>query len=356
MVMNLYRNIDKSKIQFDYVVHIHNDSHLFKEAVKLGAKVYYCPRFNLQNSFNYIMWWWSFLDSHKEYKIIHSHVRSTAAIVLMLAKKMGYVTISHSHSTSSGKGIVAIIKNCLQYPIRFVADYFMACSDRAGKWLFGRRIYGSPNYFTVNNSIDSKKYIYNNEVSERIRYELNISPEDFVIGHVGRFTEPKNYPLILEIFEQIIKRKGRYNYRLLLVGDGELKEEIIAWIKEKKLEDKVILTGMRADANEIMMAMDLFLFPSKWEGLGMVVIEAQATGCKCLVSTEVPKETNISNLIEYIPLKAPLEQWNTKILSIEKYEKRDMHQRIIDANYDIRRNVEWFEQFYLNISEGNKCI
>ncbi len=160
MIMNIYRNIDRSQIQFDFVIHSGGMTSLANEAVDLGATIYACPSYSVSSASNYNKWWKNFFKEHIEYKIVHSHVRSTAAIVLSIAKKNGCVTISHSHSTSSGSGVSAVVKNILQYRIRYTADYFMGCSQGAGEWLFGKKVCASDRYFNVRNAIDAKKYIY----------------------------------------------------------------------------------------------------------------------------------------------------------------------------------------------------
>lgn len=348
MIMNLYRNIDRSKVQFDFVIHAGGMTELALEAQELGATIYNCPSYSLSTVSSYSAWWRQFFIEHPEYKIVHSHVRSTAAIVLGIAKKSGCVTIAHSHSTSSGSGVSAVIKNLLQYRIRFIADYFMGCSQVAGEWLFGKKTCGSDRYFNIKNAIDAQKFVFDESVSRSIRSELGFSDDDFVIGNVGRLTEAKNHEFIISVFKEIHNKDSRY--KLLLVGDGELREHIFRIIEESNLGNSVQLVGMKSNANQYMMAMDLFLFPSKWEGLGIVLIEAQAAGCNCIASSCVPMETQITDLVEYIGLNKSVAYWTEKILEKPRSKHEDMHQSIIDSGYDIYESAKWIEKFYENIA------
>ena len=347
MIMNIYRNIDRKKIQFDFVIHTGGITDLAFEAQNLGATIYRCPPYSFTTARAYSLWWKKFFIEHPEYKIVHSHVRSTAAIVLGIAKKKGCVTIAHSHSTSSGSGLNAIIKNLLQYRIRYTADYFMGCSQIAGEWLFGKKICHSDRYFNVKNAIDAKKYVFSEYTAKSIRSELGFSDEDFVIGNVGRLTEAKNHEFIIDIFREIHKKDSRY--KLLLIGDGELREHLSQVIKNSNLDNSIQLIGAKSNANQYMMAMDLFLFPSKWEGLGIALIEAQATGCNCIASSCIPRETQITDLVEYIDLDKPVTYWVDKIWKKQKSKHEDMHQCIIDSGYDICESTKWIEKFYETI-------
>ncbi len=347
MIMNLYRNIDRTKIQFDFVIHADGITPLAKEAQSLGAVIYSCPSYGLKTSKAYKRWWQTFFEEHPEYKIVHSHVRSTAALVLGIAKKNGCTTIAHSHSISSGSGVSAMVKNLFQYRIRFIADYFMGCSQVAGEWLFGKKVCSSNRYFNLRNAIDAQIYRYDKEIAESVRKELGYSDNDFVIGHVGRFSEPKNHMFLLDVFSEVHKRNPKY--KLLLVGDGELRKDIKKKIQDNKLENAVTLTGVRSDVSRLMMGMDLFFFPSLYEGLGIVMIEAQATGCPCITSNGVPKEAQISDLVKYLKLDDSQNIWVDAVLDVKKIERKDMFETVSNAGYDITESASWLQNFYENI-------
>ena len=349
MVMNLYRNLDRDKIQFDFVMHCTGKCDYNEEIEKLGGRIFSVPRFHGTNYFQYIAAWNGFFQEHREYRIIHGHVRSTASIYLGIAKKYGLVTIAHSHSTSSGKGIRAAAKNILQYPIRYRAEYLFACSRGAGRWLYGKKAVSKPNFRIVNNAIETEKYAFNLAVRSRMRKTLGLE-DKFVVGHVGRFHPSKNHAFLLEIFYATL-RKDR-NAVLLLVGDGELCPQIEEQIGELGLKDHVILTGVRSDVPELLQAMDVFVFPSLYEGLGIVTVEAQAAGLPCFVSEAVPKEAYLTELIRCIPLSAAPEIWAETILECrDGFVRKDASGQVAVAGYDIRETAEKLQNFYLGAAK-----
>lgn len=274
MVMNLYRNIDRTRVQFDFIIHTNDECDYDEEILSLGGIIYHIPQFNGKNFLQFKKAWHSFFKTHPEYKIIHGHVRSTASIYLWIAKKYGLITIAHSHNTSSGVGFSAFIKNTLQYPLRYIADYLFACSKSAGQWLFGKKVLKKNNFIILKNAIDSQKYIYDPNIRIKVRKELQIA-DKFVIGHIGRFNIQKNHDLLINIFNTVHNRNK--NSILLIVGDGELRSSIQKKVENLGLMDSVIFLGVRSDIPELIQAMDFFLFPSLFEGLGIVAIEAQVS-------------------------------------------------------------------------------
>lgn len=345
MIMNIYRNINREKIQFDFIIDREDEVFFADEIKQLGGKIYVMPIFNLRNLFKFIKEWNKFFCEHEEYKIIHGHVRSTAAIYLKIAKKYGLETISHSHSTSSGTGIKALIKDIMQYPIRYIADYFFACSKDAGQWLFGKKVIEKENFYIIKNAIDAKKYIYNDDIRIKIRKEFNIE-DKFVIGHIGRFSTPKNHSYLIDIFKEIYEENK--NSILMLVGDGELRKCIEEKVAKLNLQDNVIFTGIRSDINYILQGMDVFVCPSLFEGLGIVVIEAQATGLHCLVADTLPKlETKVTDLIQYLPLDNNIRGWSRNLLKYNNnYERTNRYKDIENSGYDINSTVKEIERFY----------
>lgn len=355
MIMNIYRNIDRDKVQFDFVVHTLKRCDYDDEILALGGKLYSVPRFRGYNIFNYIFAWISIFQNHKEHVIVHGHVRSTAIIYILISKVFHRITIIHSHSISSGKGVTAMIKNILQYPIRFLSDYLVACSLTAGEWLFGKKVKMKDNFMIINNAIDVEKYIFNPEIRANKRQEFKIG-DNLVIGHIGRFDYVKNHELIIEIFEEINRIQPKSI--LILIGDGKLKKQIENEARKSGINDKIIFTGIRNDVPELLMLMDVFLFPSIFEGFAIAVMEAQASGLPCIISDKIPNETRLSDLVEVIPLNAPKDVWVESVLRNNRAteNRHNYYKKIVNKGYDIKENVKWIEQFYLTIEREKSCV
>ncbi len=348
MIMNIYRNIDRSKIQFDFIIHTQDKCDFNDEIIALGGRIFSVPRYNGKNHFSYKKSWKVFFTHHREYKIVHGHMRSTASIYLKIAKKYGLVTIAHSHSTASrGNKIEQIVKNIMQYPIRYIADYLFACSNEAGARLFGKKSLKKENYKVIKNAIDVDKYVFNEVKRNEKRKALDIE-DKFVVGHVGSFTYPKNHKFLIDVFFEVQKQKE--NSVLLLVGDGELRTQIEKQISDLGIEDKVIITGVVENVNDYMQAMDVFVFPSIFEGLGMAVIEAEATGLPSVVSDKIPKETFIIDSIEKLSLKTSIKTWADITLQYcRNYKRKNTSQDIAKLGYEIKESAQSIEDFYSNI-------
>lgn len=349
MVMNFFRTIDSSAVQFDFMKHTEESCFYEAEIKERGGVIYHCPKYNGKNHFEYRRWWENFLKQHQEYHVLHSHVRSTASIYIPIAKRNGIKTIIHSHSTSNGDGVSAIIKAALQYPLRYQADYYLACSMEAGEWLFGKRICKSNKFQVIKNAIDIKKFLYNKQVRNATRKELGIDNE-FVVGFLARVSTPKNPLFVLDVFEEILKLKS--GVKLLFVGDGQLLPIIKKKAIEKKVSSDIIFTGLRVDTERMYQAMDCYLLPSLWEGLGISLIEAQASGLKCICSENIPREAILSENIKVINLNAGCKIWAKNIVKInENYERRDMYDAIANAGYDIFESSESLINLYQSVQQ-----
>lgn len=345
MVMNLYRIIDKEKVQFDFVIHKENENEYVDEIKSLGGKVYVFPRFVMKNLFLYRKYWMTFLKKHPEYKILHSHVRSYAIVYIKLAKKRKIKTIIHSHSTSNGKGISAYVKWVLQLPLRKKCNYLFACSNVSGEWLFGKKAVKLPNYRLIKNAIDISKYGIDSSVREEYRKKFD-AENKYIYGHVGRLSEPKNHRFLLETFSEILKRNPQA--LLLLVGEGEYRSRIESWIHELNLDKNVIMTGSRQDIPQLLNAMDVFLFPSLWEGLPITVIEAQAVGLPCIISDQITSEVVISEAVTCLPINKGYECWVEQSLS-SVGRKFNVIDEIKRAGFDVKDSAEELMKFYKEI-------
>lgn len=348
MIMNLYRKIDREKVQFDFVVHSEKRGFFEEEIKRLGGNIYRVPRYQGKNTIKYILAWSELFKQHPEWSIVHSHIRSSAVIYLWIAHRYGLKTVVHSHSISSGNGMESWAKSLLQYPLRFICDYYLACSLEAGMWLFGKRVARSSHFFVLRNAIDLEAFIYKEETRNNKRTEIGINDE-YVIGHVGRFEYPKNHSFIVKLFEYIHEKNP--NTLLLLIGSGTYENEVRDFLEKKNLMNSVIILNNRTDVSELMQAMDVFLFPSLYEGLGLAAIEAQATGLHVIASKEgVPVETAITDQLKFISLSSSLGVWCEEIMTLYS-NRRTPVEEIKASGYDIRQTSKWLQDFYCQIEK-----
>lgn len=346
MIMNIYRKVDREQIQFDFIIHTDEHQDYTDEILLMGGKIYSFPRFTFKNLTKIKKNWDTFFKNHLEYKIIHSHIRSYASVFLPIARKNGVKSIVHSHNTSNGKGIKSLVKMYLQLSIRKKADYFFGCSIDSGRWLFGDKIVESDRFFVINNAIDLSKFDYDEDCVDKLKKQFGFSTNDIILIHVGRFHPQKNHEFLIDIFNDLHKKD--YRYKLLLVGDGDLRREIENKVLAYKLKDYVILAGIREDVNQLLMMSDCFIFPSKWEGLPVTVIEAQAAGLKCLIADNITEEVRVSNLITYLPINNGTQLWVDKVLNMS-YEKIDVRKDIISSGFDVNSTAKWLVDFYKKI-------
>ncbi|MBQ6217596.1 MAG: glycosyltransferase [Erysipelotrichaceae bacterium] len=343
MIVNLCKAMDKNKVQCDFIVD-HPELMGMKDIVEsLGSKIYIMPTFKGTNLKEVKDAWDSFFTEHPEYQILHSHSRSYASIYLPIAKKHGLKTIIHSHNTSNGKGLTAMVKNLLQYPLRNRADYFIGCSKEAGEWLFGEKVVKGDRFYVLNNAIDTDRFTYDESVRNKYRKLFHLKDEKVFI-QVGRMSEQKNYLFTLDVFSEYLKNDP--DARLFLVGNGELRDQIDSKISELGLQNNVTVLEYRNDVNCLLQMADVFLMPSLFEGLSVAAVEAQASGIKCLLSDQCDRNVNITGLCEFLPLKK--ETWVNRMnedVSLRLYTKED----IIKAGFDVDTTAKWLESFYRSI-------
>lgn len=356
IIMNTYRRIDRTKIQFDFIVHYPEEGKYDKEIRELGGKIYVFPLFNGMNYKLYRDTWKRFLKEHTEYKIIHGHVAPAAWIYLSIAKQYNLITIFHSNDTKPKSFKKASIKQLLQTPLRAknaYVDYKLACSIRAGKWMYGNDKEPGREFFVVPNGIDTKKFVFSEETRNRVRMLLGFD-SDFIIGHVGRFDDAKNQQFIVEVFNEFLKRRNEA--KLVLIGTGIHFNEIQDKVNHLGISSNVLLLGLRNDVNELMQAMDFLIFPSIYESFGNVLVEAQAAGLKCLVSTNVSTEVRLTDQIEYLSLSENAQTWADKICSMaqECCDREKSAMKIKCAGYDVITSTKWYEEFYQKILKGDK--
>lgn len=342
MLMNYYRHIDHSKVQFDFLTHREFDGDYDKEIKDLGGNVYHLSNLNpLSTSYKKSLH--NFFKNHPEYKIIHSHLDCMAGIPLKYAKLNNVpLRIAHAHNSNQTKDLKYPLKLFYKRNIKKNANYLFACGDEAGKWMFN-----TDNFKVLNNAINARDYTFNINIRNDKRKEFGISDDSILIGHVGRFFPQKNHEFLIHIFNQF--HKDYPNSYLMLVGEGELKTSIQDKVNTLGLEDYVIFTGLRSDVNELLQAMDVFLFPSLYEGLPVSIIEAQASGLPCLISDRVPIECKKTDLVYQLNLEDSVNVWSDKIYELSHITRRDTYEEIKQSGFDIVENAKWLENFYVDL-------
>lgn len=340
-MMNAYREIDRSKIQFDFLIYddFKDVTPYHQEIKSLGGNIYIVPNPN-KHILSYIKVVKKLLKD-KKIDIVHSEIFFGGGINLWIAKTVGIKKrIVHSHATSDGKGNrfpFPIIRKLFHFLIKNNATDYLACSHEAGIGLYGE----NQPFIFVPNGIDLEKYRFVSESKEQLREELVIPKDAFVVGNIGRFEEQKNHTFLIEIFEEIVKQKP--DSHLVLIGTGSLQNEVKEKVEKKKLSEKVSFLGERNDIPELLKTMDVFLLPSLYEGLPIVAVEAQAANLKLVLSTEVSKETQLSENVQFVSLDKTAKEWATLVLS-EPFENNPKPKLEV---YDMKKTADQLEKIYL---------
>ena len=325
-IMNVYRQIDKQEYQFDFILQCEEESFFEKEIKELGGKIYRIPRFE-KHPLKHCQELKSILKQNN-FWAFHRHTASSVVFIDLWIAKACKINkrLVHSHNTSN-KGV--FLNKLFRFLLSHFSTHKLACSIDAGKWLYGNR-----RFVVIHNGIDTKKYLFSNEIRKKLRNELNID-NNIVIGHVGRFSAQKNHLFLLRVFQKVYQKNS--NYRLLLCGSGELEQEMKAFCTQQKIEEAVIFAGVRDDIPMVMQAMDIFAFPSLYEGLGIVLMEAQLTNLPCVVSNRIPKEAIYHTNVTSLEIKEQFEEeWVNTILNttIETSSRHQVNQQLL-KDYDI---------------------
>lgn len=350
MIMNIYRNINRDEIQFDFLEYGDKDmKYYYDDEIKsLGGKIYRLSDHNI-NFLNRIKQHKKFFESHPEYQIIHNHLSGVTGMclginILARNKKIKKI-ISHSHTNKPENNRIKtkIKHNILKVLNNIYSTDYLACSKEAAEFMFSKNI-AENKVFYLYNPIDVKKYVFNNKKREQLRKQLNIE-NDFVVGHVGRFDDVKNHEFLIKIFNEILKLKP--NSKLVLCGIGDLQEKIKKQIEILKIKDKVLFLGARNDIYNIMQAFDVFVFPSKFEGLGIVAIEAQAAALPVIASENVPIEIDITPVATHISLNKSEKYWAEETIKIfENYDRNISNVNLLETEYDIDILINKLMDFY----------
>ncbi len=347
MIMNYYRNIDRSKVQFDFIVQDFNEGFFDKEILEMGSTIYrVSPLSNLVNYYKDL----SKVLKNNKYSIIHIH-QNFANIHSLLVAFIYRVPnrIAHSHNSFPEISLMRkSVKVVIKHLINRLATHKFACSKVAAEWLYGKKQIKKGNVLIINNAIDIQKFEFNNTLRIKKREELGLANK-IIIGHIGYFGEQKNHDFLIDIFSEVNKLKN--DTHLLLIGLGVLEKKIIDKVDSLGLTGVASFLGSRPDVNELLSAFDIFIFPSLYEGLPVTIVEAQAAGLKCIISDEVTKEVLLTNLTKYISLKVPAKEWAKEIINeIENNaERKDMSNIIKNKGYDIAYEANKLERIYVEM-------
>lgn len=346
LIMNLYRNIDREKIQFDFLTC--KTGTFDAEIMTLGGRIHQIPYVTEVGHRNYINKLRQFFQENPAYKIVHSHMDKMSGFVLKVAKHANVPTrIAHSHNTESeGNLPVKAYKWYAGRHINSSATHHYACSHQASKWLFGAK---SSEAFILKNGIQLDTFKFNPEDRHETRANLQIEESALVLGHVGRFTQQKNHLFLLDIFYGV--NKAWPNSVFILVGDGPLHSKIKEKIKQLNLENKVYMLGIREDIHHLLNAFDIFVFPSIHEGLPVTLIEAQGAGLPCVISNTITKEVDMGlGLVDYLPITLS-KTWIKHItqLAMNKPLRKTRQNALAQKGYDIKKTARKMESSYLSL-------
>ena len=356
MVMNYYRHIDRQQIQFDFMVHRERRGAYDDEIESMGGRIYRMPPIYPQNFMRYKRMLKEFFDEHDEYQIIHSHMSELGYFAFVEAKRHGVpVRICHAHNAPDFKheNLIQYIKLIPRYyfirRIRHLTTDLFVCSHIAGLWLYGEKRQNE--FVFMRNAIETEKFLYNVDEANAIRQKLGISNQR-LICHVGRYNKQKNHSFLIDIFKEIHKIDS--DSILLLIGDGDLRKEIEDKVNRLNLLSNVRFLGVRDDVPQLLKASDLLLFPSYYEGLSVVLVEAQATGIKCIVTNSLADETIIcEDQMKLVSLQKNAKEWADIVLN-EKSEKREHAIEIMkEKGWDVGVNAKWLQDYYLNSMKRN---
>lgn len=348
-VMDLYRNMDRTKVQFDFMQHTTRVCDFQPEIEQLGGKVYHVPPFRFWNYFSYCKAWKEFIKKHPEIRIVHGHMTSTASIYLPIAHKKGVFTIAHSRNAGVDKGIKGKLTKVLRRNLKEKCDRCFACSKLAGEAVFGKEAMEQGNVTIIPNAIDAARFTFDPEVRKQKREELHIQPQEFLIGEVGRFDPQKNQKYAVEILAEC--RKKNFPAKLILIGEGPLMEDVRQQVEELQLQEYVIFTGLQKNVMPFYQAMDFFLLPSFYEGLPGVAVEAQASGLRGILSDAITTETAMTTLMEFRSVQKPAKVWADRIVACGHYERQNMLKQMQETGFDVKNLAKRLQDFYLRVSE-----
>lgn len=353
-LMNTYRRLNREKIQFDFQCSEKAEGDYNSEIREMGGNLFYLGDNKIKMPYlkyiGAIIQQYRFFKEHQEYDIFHIHTYHAfdAWLSIVGAKMAGMKhIILHSHSTS---GMHVRLHKIFRNILSVMNIERFACSQTAAEWMFGKTAVQNHKVHIVKNGIVPENFTFSESGRMQKRKTLNIDNK-IVVGHVGRLELPKNHEFLIDIFEEFVRIEK--NAILLLVGEGSLHKDIETKVKKMGLQDKVMFLGVRQDINELLWAMDIFVFPSIYEGLGIAAIEAQAAGVPCLLSNRISEECKVTDNVEFCPLENP-DIWIRQMTKNCRKGHRNNEMDINRAGYNINETVRFLEKKYVDITSEKR--
>lgn len=347
VAMNYFKNIDRKLVQVDFLCYSDSETGIVDEIRERGGKVFFMPNLSMKNLFAFRRFLHDFFRQHPEYQIVHSHFNQLDAIIFPIAKKHGVTCcISHSHNTKYSDYKIRAFRNWLMcIPLKSLADVWGACSEKAGRFLYGKGFDTSKKKFVINNAVDLKKYAYNPIVRAEVRKELGVANE-IVLGNVGSLKLQKNQEFLIRLMAELQKRSKDNQYKLVIVGDGDLKEHLTSLAQDLGVANKVTFTGSRKDVERLLQAFDIFLLPSLYEGLPVIGIEAQTAGLPCLFSNEITREVDICN-VKFLSIDDNYNEWGDEIDKLLIFNRQDVSEKVKEKGFDIKHEASRLAEYYI---------
>lgn len=350
-IMNIYRNIDREKVQFDFLCHYGKEAAFNDEIRSMGGNIYEMPAIRSENkvyywkAFEYVSALKAFFKEHSEYRIIHGQMTNTASIYMPIAKKFNVTTrIAHSHNSHGKIGMLGVVTDILKKNMfKYATDYF-ACSEAAAQYAFPEHIIKTGRVKVIPNAIDTLKFRSDSRKRLEMRLKLGVN-DNLVIGCIGRFRTEKNQGFLLGVLKDALRIDP--SSVLLFVGDGPLEDAVKQKAAEMNLANKCIFMGMQPNVSEIMQAIDVLAMPSMFEGLPLTGIEAQANGLPVVASTGIPREMNVLGLVDFLDLNMSSDKWAEILVKKALEPKKDTYEDIKKAGYDVHTTANWLQDFYL---------
>lgn len=341
MLMNHYRALDRTKVQFDFLVHYQAEGAYEKEIIAMGGRIFRAPSIRPWSYYQYFKWLSKFFENyHQDYIAVHGHIQENSGFALYYAKKYGInYRLMSSHIAPMHIDYKFLFRQFAQIYCRRSATVRLACGVDAGKHL-----YGNKDFMVMRNAIDTGRFIFNSQRRKCLRNEIGVNDDEILIGHVGRFNPQKNHTFIIKVISEAIKQNNKV--KLALVGTGYLLDDIKTAVATNGIDDHVLFLGSRSDVNELLQAFDVFFMPSLYEGLPVSVIEAQSAGLPCVLSDTIDKDCDVTGNVKFLSLSQPISDWCVAITESARTPRENTQDMILQAGYDVHENLKFLLPLY----------